>query len=61
MSFSEQLKTERKRLGLTQAEADALLNLGKGQITAWETERNTPHEIMQEGVLARLSKAKPKK
>ena len=62
MSFADQLKTERDRLGLTQAGAEALLGLGKGQITAWETGRNVPHRWMQEGALRELRaiKKRPK-
>ena len=58
MSFADQLKTERKRLGLTQAEADAVLDTCKGQVAAWESERNTPHILTQEGVLQRLRATK---
>ena len=62
MSFAEQLKAERLRLGLNQSEAEALLSLGKGQITAWETGRNVPHRWMQEGALRELraTKKRPK-
>jgi transcriptional regulator with XRE-family HTH domain len=62
VSFADQLKSERKRLGLTQAGAEALLGLGKGQITAWETGRNTPHRWMQDGALRdlRTTKKRPK-
>lgn len=59
MTFSQKLKAERERLGLTQAEADTKLKLGKGQFAAWESERNAPHEIMQTGVIERLKKLKP--
>lgn len=60
MSFADQLKSERNRLGLKQSEAEALLGLGKGQITAWETERNIPHRWMQEGCLRELRAIKKK-
>lgn len=62
MTFGEQLKAERLRLGLNQAGAEALLGLGKGQITAWETGRNVPHRWMQEGCLRELraTKKRPK-
>ena len=53
MKFSDQLKTERKRIGLIQAEADAVLS-SRGKIAAWESERNIPHALTQEGALARL-------
>ena len=56
MSFADQLRDERKRLGLTQAGADAVLETCKGQVAAWESERNTPHILTQEGALARLRK-----
>jgi len=58
MSFSDQLKSERKRLGLTQAGADAVLETCKGQVAAWESERNTPRVLTQEGALARLRNRK---
>ena len=61
MTFATKLKAERARLGLDQPGAEALLDLGKGQITAWETERNTPHILTQEGALARLAKLKTPK
>lgn len=54
MNFSDKLKTARKRLGLTQAGADAVLETCKGQVAAWESERNTPHVLTQEGALIRL-------
>ena len=61
MTFADQLKSERSRIGVNQAEAEALLGLGKGQITAWETERNIPHRWMQEGCLRELRAMKKRK
>lgn len=58
MRFAEQLRRERKRLVLTQAGADAILETCKGQVAAWESERNTPHILTQEGALARLRNQK---
>lgn len=58
MKFANQLREERKRLGLTQAGADAVLETCKGQVAAWESERNTPHILTQEGALARLRNLK---
>jgi DNA-binding transcriptional regulator YiaG len=58
MKFSERLKSERERLGLTQAGADAILDTCKGQVAAWESGRNTPHVLTQEGALARLRNQK---
>jgi transcriptional regulator with XRE-family HTH domain len=61
MSFAEQLKKERERLGLTQAQAASLLGVSKSVIEKWEADTRTPLEITQEGALARLRKAKPRK
>lgn len=61
MSFAERLKSERKRLKLTQPQADAVLSCGKGQVAAWESGRNVPHILTREGAIARLNKTQPKK
>jgi transcriptional regulator with XRE-family HTH domain len=58
MSFPEQLKTQRERLGLTQAELAALLDVPARTYWEWESGKTAPHAITQEGALARLSKAK---
>lgn len=58
MSFANQLRDQRKRLCLTQSQADVLLGTCKGQVAAWESGRNTPHLLTQEGALARLRSAK---
>lgn len=58
VSFSDQLRDNRKRLVLTQAGADAVLDTCRGQVAAWESGRNTPHILTQEGALARLSNRK---
>ena len=60
MSFADQLRDERKRLGLTQPRADAVLDTCKGQVAAWESGRNTPHILTQEAALLRLKTAKQK-
>jgi hypothetical protein len=56
IDFVEILKAERKRLRLTQFQADAVLSCGKGQVAAWELGRNVPHELTQEAAIARLKK-----
>lgn len=58
MNFADQLKDERKCLALTQAGADAVLDTCRGQVAAWESGRNTPHILTQEGTLARLRNRK---
>jgi DNA-binding transcriptional regulator YiaG len=58
MSFSDQIRDERKRIGLTQAGAGAVLDTCRGQVAAWESGRNTPHVLTQEGALARLRNRK---
>ena len=57
MTFSEQLKTHRERLGLTQAELAALLDVPARTHWEWESGNTTPHAITQEGAIARLSKS----
>lgn len=60
MSFAEKLKTERKRLRLTQPEAAASLDLKDRTYWEYESGATEPPTIAQEGALARLSKLKPK-
>jgi DNA-binding transcriptional regulator YiaG len=57
MNFAEQLKAERERLGLTQAGAAAFLEVSPRAVWKWE-HGNEPLVVTQEGVLARLKKAK---
>jgi len=54
MSFATQIKSERDRLGLTQAGAAARLGVSKSVIEKWEAGTRTPLAITQEGALARL-------
>lgn len=62
MNFSETIRTERERLGLTQAGAAARLGVSKSVIEKWEAGTRTPLAITQEGALARLrSTPKPRK
>jgi DNA-binding XRE family transcriptional regulator len=58
MSFAEQLKVHRERLGLTQAELASFLDVPARTYWEWESGKTTPHTITQEGALARLSKIK---
>lgn len=60
MSFAEQIKFERERLGLTQAEAATLLDISPRAVWQWE-QGQEPIKLTQEGALARLQKFKPKK
>lgn len=57
MTFPEQLKTHRDRLGLTQAELAAFLEVSPRAVWQWE-KGTLPHALTQEGALARLTKAK---
>lgn len=54
MSFAEKLKSERERLGLTQAQAASLLSIAKRTYCDWEYGITTPPEVAQEGAFARL-------
>ena len=58
MTFSEQLKSERQRLGLSQTELARVLTVSFETISKWERELVIPAEITQEGALARLRKMK---
>ena len=57
MSFPEQLKAQRERLGLTQAELASFLDVSPRAVWQWE-KGTLPHVLTQEGALARLTKAK---
>ena len=58
MIFADQLKQERERLGITQAQAASLLDVSKSVLAKWETFDRTPIAITQEGALARLRATK---
>lgn len=58
MSIPAQLKDARQQAGVTQAEADQICGLGKGQFAAWESGRNVPLDVTIEGVLLRLRATK---
>ena len=58
MTFAEQLKTHRKRLGLTQSGLAALLEIPARTHWEWESGKTEPPKIAQEGALARLEKVK---
>ena len=64
MSFAGDLKRERTRLGLTQAEAAEALDIGLKTYAVWERgddPRRNPLIVAQEGALARLRKIKPRR
>jgi transcriptional regulator with XRE-family HTH domain len=54
MSFAARLKSERDRLGLSQAEAARWLDCGKRTLEHWESGDREPLAVTQEGVMARL-------
>ena len=58
MNFSERLKSERERLGLTQAGAAAVLGIPDRTYWEWEAGKTEPYAITQEGALRRLSATK---
>ena len=58
MSFADQLKQERERLGITQAQAASLLGVSKSVLAKWEIADRTPLELTQEGALQRLRATK---
>jgi len=54
MKFSDQLKNEKERLGLTLAGLSSALDVGQRTVEHWLKEDRTPAMITQEGALARL-------
>jgi len=58
MSFSAQLKTERERLGITQAQAAPILGIAKRTYCDWESGNVKPHRYMQDGALRDLRATK---
>jgi transcriptional regulator with XRE-family HTH domain len=60
MNFARDLKAELARLGLTQAEAAAELNVSARAVWEWLHGSETL-AVTAEGVLSRLKKLKPKK
>lgn len=56
MTFPEQLKAQRERLGLTQAELASFLDVSSRAVWQWE-QGALPHVLTQEGAIARLSKS----
>lgn len=58
MSFAEHLKTTRKRLGLTQAEAALLVDMSTEWVSKCERRLTVPPAISREGALERLRTAK---
>lgn len=56
--FAAQIKQERKRLGITQAQAASLLSIAKRTYCDWEYGITTPAEIAQEGAQERFRKYK---
>lgn len=61
MSFAEAIRKERKRLGLNQSEAAALLEVSFEAVSKWERGLSEPPKITQEGALARLLAMKGRK
>lgn len=59
MKFGSKLKSERERLGLTQAGAAVYLGISKSILEKWESGNREPMRITQEGALARLSRYAP--
>ena len=56
MSFCDILKRQRQRLGLTQTEAAARVEVAIRTWQHWEEGTRVPLKVAQEGTLARLHK-----
>ena len=61
MKFAQDLRKERERLGITQAQAASLLSVSKSVLAKWEIDDRTPLAITREGALARLRTTKKRK
>jgi DNA-binding transcriptional regulator YiaG len=61
VTFADTIKAERKRLGLTQAEAAAVLEVPARTLWEWEHGKTTPLPVAQEGVIARFKSVKATK
>lgn len=59
MNLAEQLKRERLRLGINQAEASAICGVSPRAYWQWENGSSTL-DVTIEGAIARLKKRKPK-
>lgn len=59
MNLAEQLKSERQRLGLTQADAAAVCEVSPRAYWQWEAGQSTL-DVTLEGALNRLRSAKPR-
>jgi DNA-binding transcriptional regulator YiaG len=59
MSFAKAIKSERERLGLTQEECAAVLDVSPRKLWAWESGKSVPTKTEQHGVIPILQKAKP--
>lgn len=55
MTFAEQLRTGRTRLGLTRDKFAKLLGVSPKTVEAWEYVARTPRQPTREWVLARLA------
>lgn len=58
MTFAEKLKKEQKRLGLTQAELAAILEVSPRAVWQW-LQGDEPIAIAKEGAIARLKARNP--
>lgn len=58
LTFGAHIKSERKRLRLTQAEAAAALEVPARTLWEWEHDKTEPLPVAQEGVRARFQAMK---
>lgn len=57
MSFAALIKSERARLGITQAQAAELLGVPARTLWEWEHDKTVPLSVTQEGVKERFFRA----
>ena len=56
MTFAQQLRAEQSRLGMTQPDLAAALEVSERTISHWLTGSREPLAVAVEGVLARLAR-----
>jgi DNA-binding transcriptional regulator YiaG len=61
MTFAEQLAAAQDRLGLTQPKLAELLEVSPKTVWNWIKGVETPHQLAQEGALARIEREEAKR
>lgn len=55
MCFSEELKAQRKRLGISQKKFSEIFEIPQRTVESWETEKRTPPKYVQKLIIEKLN------